>query len=157
MTYGAFGWLVEENNPLFQGIILEQGRRWQWHQILHWIHLTEEAATIGLVYILAAINILAIVMGLIAPVTLITIAFGSSFQSDAGSIISILLWSFAVVFLIRWVGYFAQLLLLVCAAILVKLDLQDNGYSNWQVSSAIALLSFLGFILGIVGHKIGLT
>lgn len=153
ITYSTFGWYIDDGKAIFGNIILEQGRQWEWQAILSQIHLTEDQVALALVYLLALSTILLITIGIIAPVTLITIMFGSGFKSDARSIISILLWSLAIVFMLRWITFFARFFLLLCAAILAKLDLQDNGYQGWQVFSLVTSVCFIGFMGGVIAHS----
>ncbi len=153
ITYSTFGWFIERGSPILSQIILDRGRAWGWQGILDTLGFSEEIAALGLVYGLALVMIALITLSLIAPVALITIVFGSSFKSDAWSIISILLWSFAFVFMLRWIAITARLLLLIASAILAKLDLQDRGYQGWLVFTLVTLTCFVGFGMGAIAHS----
>lgn len=51
--------------------------------------------------------------------------------------------------MLRWIIYFAQLFLLVCAAILGKLELQKQVSSQWKVVLYLMLICLGGFSLGL--------
>lgn len=156
ITYMTFGWSIDQRKGIFQQVIIEYGRNLDWQNFLKLFNLIETDTANVLFYGLAILSVLAITFALMAPVTLITLAFGSSFKSDARSVISILLWSLAFVLILRWLIFFSHILLLLCAAILAKLDLQDNGFKQWQVSTLIILIGFLGFFGGAIAHSIHL-
>jgi hypothetical protein len=153
ITYITFGWYIEKGKSIYQQFFINYGRGWGWQSLLDSFNLVETDVAVALVYLFAGLSILAVTISLIAPVTLITFAFGSSFKSNLWSIASILLWSFAFVFMLRWFTIFSHLLLLLCAAILAKLDLQDHGWKQWKVSTLVMLLCFLGFTIGVISHS----
>ncbi|MGK7931200.1 MAG: hypothetical protein AB4041_07170 [Microcystaceae cyanobacterium] len=153
ITYITFGWYIDQGKSIYQQFFIDYGRSWGWQDFLNSINLVETDVAITLVYGVATLSILLITIGLIAPITLITVAFGSSFKSNLWSIVSILLWSFTFVFILRWFALFSQFLLLLSAAILAKLDLQDHGLKQWKVSILIMMICFLGFVIGVISHS----
>lgn len=153
VTYGSFGWYIASSSRGWTPLIIAQARAWGWEGLLTGLGLAEEDVVVILLHVMALLAIFAITLGLMAPVTLVTIFFSSSFKSDVRSILSILLWSFAVVVMLRWFSYFARLLLLICAAILGKLELQDREYPQWQVLTVIAVTCLGSFVLGVLGYN----
>jgi hypothetical protein len=156
ITYATFGWSIDQRKGIVQQMMIEYGRNFDWQNFLKLFNLVETDVANALFYGFAILSVLAITFGLMAPITLITLAFGSSFKSDVRSVVSILLWSLGFVVILRWVIFFSHILLLLCAAILAKLDLQDNGFKQWQVSTLIILIGFLGFLGGVIAHSIKL-
>ncbi|MGK7943157.1 MAG: hypothetical protein AB4058_01650 [Microcystaceae cyanobacterium] len=153
ITYITFGWYIDQGKPVYQQFFMDYGRSWGWQNLLESFNLVEMDVAVALVYVVSSLSILLITIGLIAPITLVTVAFGSSFKSNLWSIVSILLWSFAFVFMLRWFTLFSRFLLLLCAAILAKLDLQDHGFKQWIVSIIVMSLCFLGFFTGVISHS----
>lgn len=149
-TYCIFGWNVGLSASSLAHSLVEQGKTWQWL-------LDEQTVFLGL-HILAGVLVLSITASLIAPVALITIVFGSGFKSDNRAMVSVLLWAFAVVFMICWLQYFVRLLVLLCAATLGKLELQNQGYPQWKVILILMIVCLGGFGLGLLtfyGHTQG--
>lgn len=153
ITYSTFGWYIERGSPILHQIILDHSLSWGWNWILKSLVVSEKMAVIGLVYGLASGVIILITFCLMAPVALVTFLFGSTFKQNGWSILSILLWSFALVVMLRWFPFVAQLLLLICAAMLAKLDLQNNGYPQLLVFSIITMTCFIGFVVGAIAHS----
>jgi len=142
LTYGVFGWIVAQSSIIWSEWLVEQGKAWGWV-------IDDESAYI-IVDLLGAALILLIAIALTAPIALITIFFGSWLRSEAKAWISILGWSFAVVFIIRWINYFTKLLVLLCAALLGRLELQAAGYNNWQTFIILSLVCLGGFSSGVL-------
>lgn len=142
VTYGVFGWYVGESIATWTHSLGEQSRTWGWA-------VEDQAVFLGL-HILAAIVIVLITSSLAAPVALITIVFGSGFKSDNRAIIAVLFWSFAVVVILRWINYFVRFLILLSAAILGKLSLQNRGMPQWQVLLILGVICLGGFSVGLL-------
>lgn len=140
-TYGVFGWNVGDSAASLTRNLLAQGETWGWL-------LEYDVVFLGL-HILAGVLVLAIAASLIAPVAIITVVFGSGFKSDNRAMITVLLWSFAIVLMFSWLSYFVRLLVLLCAAILGKLQLQSQGYRQWQVLTILIIICLGGFGLGL--------
>ncbi|WP_107667593.1 hypothetical protein [Cyanothece sp. BG0011] len=142
LTYGSFGWYVAQSASPWSHWLASQGEAWGW--------VLEDDTIFLLLHIFAGTLVLVITASLIAPVAIITILFGSSFKSDNKAIIAVLLWSFVVVMMLRWIAISAHLLLLISAAILAKLELQKLGYSQWKVMSILVFICLGGFTLGLL-------
>ncbi|ACB52920.1 conserved hypothetical protein [Crocosphaera subtropica ATCC 51142] len=143
LTYGSFGWYVAQSASFWSHWLADQGETWGW--------ILEDETIFLLLHILAGSVVLLITASLAAPVAIITILFGSSFKSDNKAIIAVLLWSFVVVMMLRWIAFFAHFLLLFSAAILAKLELQKLGYPQWKVMSVLMIICLGGFTLGLLG------
>jgi hypothetical protein len=144
LTYGTFGWYIANADSSWGHWLFEQGEAWGWA-------LEEGYFYIG-IHLMAILSIAMISLALTAPVTLMTIFLGSWLRSDLKSIISILLWSFAFVLMLRWFGYFVRFMILFSAAILGRLELQRAGYNGWQIFTVLTSLCILGFGLGVFGY-----
>lgn len=144
LTYGSFGWYVASSAITWSHWLANQGDAWGWF-------LKQETIFL-LLHFLASGVVIVITASLAAPVAVVTILFGRSFQSDLKAIIAVLLWSFIVVVMLRWIGDFSRILLLFSAAILGKLELQKLGYSQWLVVPTLVLVCLGGFTLGLVGY-----
>ncbi|WP_013322616.1 hypothetical protein [Gloeothece verrucosa] len=140
-TYSIFGWYVSEFSVAWSHWLAEQGKGLGWG-------VQEELYSIFL-YIFSAIIILLITFGLTAPVAIITFFVGSPLKSDIRAMFSVLAWSFAVVMVVVFLQYFLHLLLLVSAAILARLGLQDAGCNTWQSYLLLSLMSLGSFLVGI--------
>jgi len=142
LTYCAFGWLVSQSNANLTFWVVEQGKTLDWE-------LKEKIVSV-MIHLLAAALILAIAIVLTAPVALLTLFFGNWLRSDINGFIAILLWSFGFVVIINWFDYFVRLLVLLAAAILGKLELQQVCNKNWQIITNLAILCLSGFSLGVL-------
>lgn len=141
-TSCVFGWYISQESLIWSHWLAEQGEGWGWG-------LKEELYAI-ILYILSAIVILVITFGLTAPVAIMTFFMGSPLKTDISAMISVLVWSFAVVIVICWLEYFVRFLVLVSAAILARLALQESGYKDWQACLILSLVSICSFSLGIL-------
>jgi hypothetical protein len=141
IAYGVFGWAVAESSNVWSEAIVEQGKAWG-------LIIDDEYAS-AIIDLLGVSLIVAIALGLTAPIALVTICFGSWQKSETKAWISILGWSFAVVFILRWINYFARFLVLLCAALLARLEFQSAGYNSWQTFVILTLACLSGFGLGV--------
>jgi hypothetical protein len=141
LVYGVFGWAVAESSIVWSEAIVEQGKNWG-------LIIDDEYAS-AIIDILGAALIIAIALGLTAPIALVTIFFGSWQKSETKAWISILGWAYAVVFILRWIHYFARFLVLLCAALLGRLEFQSAGYNSWQTFVILTLACLGGFGLGV--------
>ena len=146
LTYGAFGWYVGSSVSDWSHWLAIQGESWGW--------FFDEETIFLLLHIIAGCFVLLITASLMAPVALVTILSGNAFKSDNRAMISVLLWSFAVVIMLRWIMYFAQFFLLLGAAILGKLELQKQPYQQWQVLSLLGLICLGGFGIGLASYYV---
>lgn len=148
ITHVLFGWSIYDEA----------------YSLINWIMATgvdinlllEKELVIYLIHLLVLIIVIFVSLFLTTPVALITFVFKESIGSDIKATISVLLWSFFLVLIICYLNFFANLLVIISAGILVKLDLQKMGFKKWQVFLFIIILSSLSFSLGaILRLKIG--
>lgn len=141
LAYGVFGWAVAESSIVWSETIVEQGKTWG-------LIIDDEYAS-AIIDLLGAVLIVAIALCLTAPIALITIFFGSWLKSETKAWISILVWAFAIVFILRWINYFVRFLVLLCANLLGRLEFQSAGYNSWQTFVILTLACLGGFGLGV--------
>jgi uncharacterized protein YacL len=96
------------------------------------------------------IVVLLIALLLSDPISLITISLGSWLQSDIKAFLSIFLGAFAFTLIFQWFSYLIKFLVLVAAALLLRLDLQQAGVNKWLSILIMAVSSLLGFTGGIL-------
>lgn len=142
VTYTVFGWSVSSATDSWVHGILEINKNIDWF-------LEEELIT-HLIHLFALAVIIFISLFLTTPVALITFAFKKSIASDVKAFIWIFAWCFILVLMFCALDYFADLLVMISSAILVKLDLQNMGFKTWQVFSIIVILASSSFALGII-------
>ncbi|OKH19473.1 hypothetical protein NIES593_20980 [Hydrococcus rivularis NIES-593] len=142
LTYGVFGWVVAQSSLVWSEGIVAQGRALGW--------IIDDKSVHIVIDLLGAVLILLIAIAFTAPIALATIFFGSWLKSETRAWISILGWAFAVVFIIRWINYFARILVLVCAALLGRLEFQAAGYNSWQTFIILTLICLGGFTSGVL-------
>ena len=56
--------------------------------------------------------------------------------------------------LLAWIHIFSQLLALLVAGILVRLEGQASGFKDWQVFWLLIGISILGLGVGVAGHHL---
>ena len=144
-TYAVFGWSIASS-------------------VDTWIHSTlETVSNIGLfleyelillIFHLLALGVIVLIsLFLTTPVAFITFFVQESISSDFKAVIAIFLWSFIAVLIFCFWNFFSDLLVMVSAGILAKLDLQKLGCKTWQVFVIIVLLAFLSFVVGVVSFE----
>jgi hypothetical protein len=141
LAYGVFGWAVAESSTVWSEEIVEQGKAWG-------LIIDDEYAS-AIIDLLAVALIIAIAVCLTAPIALVTIFFGIWLKSETKAWISILIWAFAVVFILRWINYFVRFLVLLSANLLGRLEFHSAGYNSWQTFVILTLACLGGFGLGV--------
>lgn len=124
LTYGIFGWLISADNT-------------SW---LLWLILT--------------VFILLVAFILTSPAKLIKNLVPSWLKSDNRASITTIIASFLAVLILCWIHLFIRFLVLLCAAALVRLDLQTEDYHGWQAFVILAMVSLSGFFLGLMAHQL---
>jgi hypothetical protein len=137
LTYATFGWLYS----LWATELIEGGRLLS--------QLKTELA-LAIVYGFGTMAIVSIALIFIAPISLITVSLNSWLKSDIRGFLSIFIAAFAFTLLVQKIHYFANFLMLLAAALLVKLDLQLAGYRKGLAWSVVTFFGLLGFIGGIL-------
>ncbi|MGF1539787.1 MAG: hypothetical protein ACFCU5_04935 [Pleurocapsa sp.] len=110
----------------------------------------ETELALRILYGLGTILIMLVALIFTAPISLITISFNSWLKSDFGAFLSIFIGAFAFTIIVQRIDHFAELLILLAAALLVKLDLQLLGCRKWLSCSIVTFFGLLGFIGGIL-------
>ena len=145
ITYAVFGWSIASSANSWATLTLET---------VDSIGLfLEEQLVVIIIHLLALAVIIIISLALTTPVALITFFVQESISSDLRAVIAVFSWSFIVVLMFCFWDYFSDLLVMVSAGILVKLDLQKLGFKTWQVFLVILVLAFLSFLLGIISFE----
>ncbi|MGK7872035.1 MAG: hypothetical protein AB4426_01580 [Xenococcaceae cyanobacterium] len=142
LTYSLFGWWLSESNTSLTMWLIEKGRGFGW--------LLEEEIVSGIIHLLAVALIALISIALTAPITLMTIFFQSSLESDRKAFFSVFVWAFVFVLIICLINYFVRLLVMLAAAILARLELQTAGYNEWQAFAIIVIVCLTGFGFGLL-------
>ena len=140
LSYGVFGWYLGEYSHHIHSWVLERGETWGWS--------LEEEATKGFIQILQILIIVLISLALTSPIALITLFIGSGIKTNRKGLLTILAASVVIILAIRWFHYFANILVLFCALLLGRLELQDVGYNEGQITFWLSLFCCLGVGLG---------
>lgn len=140
LSYSVVGWHAASWSGILSPWLVQEGQSWGW--------LLREDAASAVIQITEVAILCVISLALTAPVALITVLVGSGLKSDTKALISMLGWSIIIVLIIRWFPYFVHLLVLFCAAILGRLQLQQAGYKRWQVTSILITCCLAGVGLG---------
>lgn len=99
--------------------------------------------------ILAIVFILLIAFALVLPNKLMKICLGNSLDSNKNPWISVIGWSFILVWSLYWLEHFVRISVLICAGMLVRIELQIAGYNQWQSFIILAITSLSGFVCGL--------
>ena len=140
LSYSVVGWYAASWSGILSFWLVEKGQSWGW--------LLREDAASAVIQIAEVAILCLISLALTAPVALITVLVGSGLRSDTKALFSMLGWSIIIVMIIRWFPYFVHLLVLFCAAILGRLQLQQAGYNRWQVTWILITCCLTGVGLG---------
>jgi hypothetical protein len=140
LSYSLVGWYAASWSDVLSVWLVEKGQSWGW--------LLREDAASAIIQIAEVVILCLISLALTAPVAIITVLVGTGLKSDAKALLSLLGWSIMIVLIIRWFPYFVHLLVLFCAAILGRLQLQQFGYNKWQVTSILISCCLAGVGIG---------
>jgi len=141
LTYGAFGWIYGSwaTELIEQKVFLAQ---------------LEHNLNIIILYLFGDLGILLLAIAFTAPISLITISLNSWLKSDIRGLLSIFIGAFIFTLIVQRVDYFAKSLVLIAAALLLKLDLQLAGCDRWLCSLILTIFCWLGFTGGILAFYI---
>ena len=146
MTYAVFGWSISQASQSWSQWIVETGETFKF--------TLEEGAIILTIHLLALAIIVIVSLCLTIPIAIITVAFQKSLGSDLKAFISVFVWSFILVLVICSFDFFADLLVMICAALLVRLDLQKLGCKTWQILMITVGVCLLGFYFGFLSFNL---
>ena len=139
LTYAVFGWSFAEDSIHWSKILEVNVDQLLWD--------VDQSTMLFLIHAFALFAITLITLALTAPITLMTYFVGTWLESEWESIISMVAWSFLFVIALRWFDHFTTFLVLLCAAILGRLELRYAGLGPNQalgMVTTICLTSFLG-------------
>ena len=137
ITYGVFGWSIASASVPWAEQLHDQLHAVEWD--------LEEQTIILLIHGFALFAITLTTLALTAPITLMTYFVGSWVQSEARSMVSMVLWSFLFVIALRWFNHFTTFLVLLCAAILGRIELRYVGLNQTQTLLLLSLICVTAF------------
>ncbi|MBR8830196.1 MAG: hypothetical protein N5P05_002856 [Chroococcopsis gigantea SAG 12.99] len=146
IVYGFFGWVIADHS-----ISWSHGLQYLAHDLDIGVSVTFLSR---IIYIAAAVSILVIVLALTIFNDQVSLLFRSWFKNDVRVFICVLGWSLAVVFILRWLSYSAQLACLLAAAILGKIELQEAGLRKNFIFPILLIMCLGTYILGLYAHGI---
>ncbi len=80
--------------------------------------------------------------------------FANLFASDSKAFLVAVIAAFVGVIIISWLHIFAHSLVITCAILLVKLDLQAAKFRDKQIFVLISIVSLLGLFIGWITNNI---
>jgi hypothetical protein len=137
ITYGVFGWSIASASVPWSEQLHDQLHVFEWD--------LEEKTILLLIHGFALFAITLTTLALTAPITLMTYFVGVWVQAEVRSMVSILLWSFMFVVALRWFNHFTTFLVLLCAAILGRIELRYVGLNQTQTLMLLSLICITGF------------
>ena len=144
LTYGSFGWYL--------GSSASDWSYWLGQKVNAYGLSIKNETFFLLIHLIAIVIIFLIIMGLSSPDAILTIVFGNSFKSDSKAMITVFLWSFITVFLLRWIVNVSAIFLLICSAVLAKLEMQKFSISRYQILINLFITCFGGFGFGLLSY-----
>ncbi len=97
---------------------------------------------------LISVGLIVLCLCLTTPIKLLQQPITTWFSSDFRTFFSIVLGSFLIVFIATSVDTFAQLLLLLSANLLARIELRTAHLKDWQAFVILVLISFSGLGVG---------
>ena len=116
------------------------------YSILGW-SLAQSQASL-LVYFLVVTAIILLDVFLTVPLPNVKGIAMLWFASDTASFLAVIFSAFLFVFVIRWIQFFLNALVLVSAAILTRLDTQIYGLKRWQSFLVLVIISEASLCFG---------
>ncbi len=144
VTYGVFGWHIAALSAHWSHALVLQSRDWGLS--------IEDSGMMLIIHLLAILMIVVTSLALSAPLSLMTFVVGSSIRSEGQSILSMVLWSFIFVIILRWFNIFAHFLVLLSAALLGRLEFRYIGYTNIRTVFLLMLIGLVGFSIGALSY-----
>lgn len=148
LTYSSFGWIFARSSSRWIEWLLENDS---------WFGLTFTEPVVFLsLKIIGVITVLFISLILTTPLRFFNYLFGTWLQSDTKALLSVLGFAFAAVLIACWLEQFIRLLVLTSAAMLLRFELQKNGYSQGLRKLLLGGLSLFGFVIGLIIYHINI-
>ncbi|MEM9542566.1 MAG: hypothetical protein AAGA60_24125 [Cyanobacteria bacterium P01_E01_bin.42] len=121
------------------------------HIILGWS--VADSNSRPLVWLLIGFLLVLTALVFTAPSSLVRKILTIPIRSDSRAFISVILIAFISVIILAWIHRFMQLIALFTAASLVRLELQEANMGEWQAFSLFAIVSLMGFGLGLLARQ----
>jgi hypothetical protein len=144
ITYGVFGWHLAGASVVWSHSLAVEANGWGIS--------VEDSFLVLAIHLFAILLIVVTSLALTTPFTLMTFFAGSWMKSEIKSIVSMIVWSFLLVVILRWFNFFVHFLVLFSAAILGRLELRYIGYSRSQTVFILSILGLMGFGAGALGY-----
>ena len=141
VTYTAFGWHVTSASLVWSEPLSAQFKSWDFD--------LEQQSILWGIHLLALLMIVLTSLALTAPIALMTFFVGSWARSEVQSMISMVFWSFVLVVMLRWFNYFVEFLVLICSAVLGRIELRNAGLSQSQAVLVLLALCIASFGVGV--------
>lgn len=139
-TYIVLGWVIASTAPFWQKLFSAENIT-----IAYLIYLRAFPLFFKLILLFL---ILGFSLFLTSPFSFIALFLEKSIDSDVKIFLSILFWSVILVFIFCSFDYFADLLVITSANLLLRMDLQKLGYPPWLVACIIVLIAIISFVIG---------
>ncbi|MGQ4647750.1 hypothetical protein [Lyngbya aestuarii] len=123
-TNGVFGWLISASEV-----------SWWW-------------------WLMGGVLVFLIAVALTAPVNLVRGFVETWLKSDNRAFVTVIIGSFLAVIVLGSLHIFIRFLVLFCAGLLARLDLQTAGYGDLQAFGVIAIFTLTGFSLGLTMQQL---
>lgn len=143
--YSVFGWTIAQRGEAWSQWLTASSPLEKFNIIL------EEKTARRILYGVALAIILGTTFGLTIMSKPLIGLLGSCFRSDITAIVAVLIWSLMIALIICFLNYFAELILLLGAAILGRLELQEAGYNSWQICTILTAICVWSFVIGLLG------
>ncbi|NES84680.1 MAG: hypothetical protein F6K10_26560 [Moorea sp. SIO2B7] len=143
LSHSIFGWMISVD---YQELITVEDTTSGSHPSLFKVSVW--------LWLIGAVYILLMALAITAPVYQIRKLYGTWMKSDTKAFVSVIFSSFLAVIILRWIHYSSRILVLIAAAALTRLDLQTEGYGEWQAFWIICGVSLTGFSLGLLVHQL---
>ncbi|MEB3311720.1 MAG: hypothetical protein VKJ02_15960 [Snowella sp.] len=144
ITYGVFGWHIAALSVHWSHILALQ--------IHSWGILLQDEVVLLAIHGMAILMIAVTAVALTAPLNLMTFFIGTCIRSDGQSVVAMVIWTFIFVCMLRWFNISIHFVVLLCAAILGRLELRYLGLTQNKTVLMLMLLGTLGFGSGAVAY-----
>lgn len=91
---------------------------------------------------------------LTAPLTLLKMGFVRWLSNDTRYFIAVIFASLLGVVVLTWIRVFADILVLISAGALVRVDLQIAEFTKLQALLILMMVSWAGFSIGLLCHRL---
>ncbi|MGY6528573.1 MAG: hypothetical protein ACXITR_01460 [Cyanobacterium sp.] len=140
--YLIIGWSVANRSE----ILIRNARG----LINRWNIIIDDDLLLIIIRILSLILVVTISLMVMNPFSIITFIFEESISSDLKGFISVLIWSILLVFIFCYFDYFADILVITSATILVSLDLEEKKIYGKQLIFIMVSIASITFSLGVL-------